>query len=1230
MLTPTYVNLRYYFYPVGNTPAVNLLRHAPLLAGNEPHLLLLGCGDVRNVLYTLYSASCRPLSFKIHFTMCDFEPAILARNILLLSLLAKEDPKVEIDQAWCLYYNLFITDQVLDLVQCQAGDLVQLSESLSIWATSSYGKTFQFTNESGLSRVRDFWKKYARTRAMSSRATKEYETRSRTAISSIANTHKDNYTVQGFRSLGLYGGRAVEVMSDVFHSFWETGVVGGHSEDSVDLKKCNGGHVNPLFAFSSAPTGEFAVHYGTDPLLSFRVAEAFDGIQPGDIHPNMVVDAAKLQFKNCCKAFVNFIRSERAVLLFHCGDAINLCYELQARSPTGCNFPPWTRKYAQSWSAEANILCEAHAGTYDVIDTSNLVDHVGILNILPAVAPLLGQEPHCVLYMEHLLRAAEDPSLSLQTLLSADVTAASLLIGLAPTGQLLGTTSDHLGLEVVMDKFLEGKRPPGMRQFRLRVPWRQACSGDAVAVTASSSALTGNSGQISMDPNELASYLMQWYIKIFSNKEDLSKQFETFTRGMTAPLVGDINFYSRVTIVALLNLAKRNITTDWKACVELLMGMILNDSSLFGSGNSFQELSIHLHATGLYQSSNYDKDPRNTPTKFGLPRDSRNEVGLLGKPHLPGYIHVALVIPRSRLGIFMGGSGGLPDTAHDSTLGTPGLHLSVYNESLFENRFYGIDAVFGKLRDIKAEDRSGILVDPKGWQGKADLIVTCVVATFPFLVGSRESTRVALCVDATLGTIEYKSNQRVTLRVFDAGLNDTQSLKLLREAPERRSSTQSVHKMQPSTRPQSLPVESSADRLPKVTLSPDGTINICVRAEILNTTNGEALSPDVPVIILQSSPCCLELMIGNHVQTMRFPYPVNGQKYKIRIARKQLWADVIAPTSLDNEPGGYSLNAFPVITSANSLVPWNLSMVDIEQKPIVRADPGREPLRRHLGMGFSNAEHQMQSGLRPKSALLELKETVAHMALATAGDIHRSRPGPVTPWLKCFGLGLKSGKSGDCDILLFARALRHDYDVNSIVIDAFVVPLTESRSLKLMAPIAKMVKNKDSLNRKITEKEEEIWKKALPAFVERCRSTWAHRTTCEYGSPPTKVPLSIAHGENPLCTCGEGRGSSLFPGKFASFAKYATRIAIPVLCAIPYVESMELHSQHSSCGTGSSSSRDYRPAMPTENPLGTESCANCGAAKDGFKVCGRCGKAKYCNRKCQKADWKEHKKVCGK
>jgi Domain of unknown function (DUF4470) len=53
MSLPLVYRGKYYFYPIGNTSAICLTRDvAPEVPAN---ILLLGCGDTRNLLYTIFS-----------------------------------------------------------------------------------------------------------------------------------------------------------------------------------------------------------------------------------------------------------------------------------------------------------------------------------------------------------------------------------------------------------------------------------------------------------------------------------------------------------------------------------------------------------------------------------------------------------------------------------------------------------------------------------------------------------------------------------------------------------------------------------------------------------------------------------------------------------------------------------------------------------------------------------------------------------------------------------------------------------------------------------------------------------------------------------------------------------------------------------------------------------------------------------------------------------------------
>ncbi|OAL45647.1 hypothetical protein IQ07DRAFT_684042 [Pyrenochaeta sp. DS3sAY3a] len=52
------------------------------------------------------------------------------------------------------------------------------------------------------------------------------------------------------------------------------------------------------------------------------------------------------------------------------------------------------------------------------------------------------------------------------------------------------------------------------------------------------------------------------------------------------------------------------------------------------------------------------------------------------------------------------------------------------------------------------------------------------------------------------------------------------------------------------------------------------------------------------------------------------------------------------------------------------------------------------------------------------------------------------------------------------------------------------------------------------------------------------------------------------------------------------------------------------------------------PSTPAQQEQQQQSCAHCQKSPDQLKQCLKCHSAAYCNKDCQKAGFKTHKKVC--
>ncbi|KAF2434974.1 hypothetical protein EJ08DRAFT_692880 [Tothia fuscella] len=107
MASPTRIERTQFFYAAGNTPAVNLVQHLP--PGDDASIPLLGCGDVRNVLFTAYADASPNISKKtgrqLDITCCDQDAEVIARNILLYTLLLDDQAGLQTYRTWEIYYH---------------------------------------------------------------------------------------------------------------------------------------------------------------------------------------------------------------------------------------------------------------------------------------------------------------------------------------------------------------------------------------------------------------------------------------------------------------------------------------------------------------------------------------------------------------------------------------------------------------------------------------------------------------------------------------------------------------------------------------------------------------------------------------------------------------------------------------------------------------------------------------------------------------------------------------------------------------------------------------------------------------------------------------------------------------------------------------------------------------------------------------------------------------------
>ena len=800
------------------------------------------------MLFSLWCEQGHNTKRTLSFTCCDIEPAVLARNVVLFTLIVKGHPSTEI---WDLFYHFYVPAGTLSILRTHAAGLVEASDSIEKWASSPYGNHIQYVNKTTLQDLRQYWARYA---------SMEEFPQARTAIAQRNKEIGNMNFATGIRSAGPLWCNAIEMTGTVYREFWKTGVVAGNSDD---LSRLNGkGEVNPMFAVSSAASRDFAVHYGTEPLLGFHLPDGFqekDSKQRRSVSEQSkhLVTIAKSQFKAWCESFGDYVGRDRVRVSLFCGEALALSHDLQLAVTLHQTSSQFARTYVKPWSA-CPLLLDGHVNLtapFQVIDSSNLGDHVGLLNILSATAPLLHRSASSVLYTESLLMTSENILASLSTALGSDVATFSLLIGLAPSGLLTGVTLDAVSNETALFNFIQGNIR-GQKQYRMRVSWKYPQFSDISVVGALGSS-TGSDLQVRFEATELAVYLFDIYKTMFSH-EDFSKLMAQMASTKAGRCSVDLQRYTRAGMAALLRLVRATVQVDWEQTMLIFNNHLLTDRSLIVGSNSLQELYMHLHTLGVWTNDCLKRSPNQLRSGFSLSlRPTSGEKGILAADNAPSVVHLILVVPREKLAVF---TGRTPDE-----IGTPALHVSVaqiHGQDQYENCFHSFQAFFGMaVYDDNTENAAIVKEDEHGWLGSADLVVTCAVPTFGLLLGPKDGIRAALRINTNPNGIARFAHLGMRMAVFETGFNDSKRLFVCRDAPKLdtlRSSSMQKEWLNKA----SMQKQSWSQTLVKLNAAHRATHLQSHMEFPKDSTESKALSTGVAITVVECSPNTVMLRIG--------------------------------------------------------------------------------------------------------------------------------------------------------------------------------------------------------------------------------------------------------------------------------------------------------------------------------------------------------------------------------
>ena len=1126
-----------------------------------------------------------------------------ARNILLLTLIVDYTDGSKDASIWNIYYHLQLDDGSFALLQIQAQKLSSISASIQNWHTSKYGRLLKMCDQGTLLRIRRIWDGYCTSTSNTNETTslkKRCETGLRKARELQARNLGSGTNLTGFRSAAPLSLPAVYDLPKLFQHFWEHGVT-DMDHGTISKSKIP----NPMFFISTDDT--FTLHYGTDPLLGFHLGTAYASLAPGSPfessgNPRLpkAVAAARLEFRTWSTSFRKCQRN--LTIRFFSGDALAFSHTLQHMNSKGNgSISNW---YRDQYHLEPLVLDSddylsgGSAPTmFNVIDTSNLLDHLGAMNLLVATTPLLDHTILATLYTEALVKKQEDLKALVDNILCGHFRSLSIIFGLMPIEYWTNSTATSSAEEHMFDCMMT-KKETDTGQMHSRLTWKR-CVVDSSA-----------SGTIHFDEAELAYILYQVYLKMFEN-EDLSRVFSHFN--LHTSRNQSLLHYHRGSLASFLCFVKSRVVTDWSKAMNEFIRLVEQDTTLLMGRNYIQELYLQLYLHKLY-----------VLPAFGLPFDhttlSQASNSLGSWTTIPALICITLQVPREKLGIIT----GTPWTE----LGTPILHgvlqsSSKYSGAQWQNIFAGLQLTFGEISTSgsRRDDdfRVTITEDMYGWKGHSPLLVSFLAPSLVLMEEPHTAT-VALGIQSTpQSVLTFRNSIGIEMNVYETTLGDLDHVYLTKFRPNLSGHAsvcnfEAANKVsgQASNNEVASTVKANVDLKTGQIKSLTGRLNMLSGRTKSNLTSGATIET------VQVAPDTIGITIGNDGPKFNipFPVPVLRSRSKLRIARKSSYVEVECPMADPRDGDGFPHFMYPIFPSKSGPVLWNMPHLSLDRLPILDTSKKKELewLTPHTSLMMSSRERQLRESsiassiVSHKDARVDLKDSLFSMFMHFSG----------VQGQKARVFGINDPDHGGVHILVFVSSLKLDLANHTVVLDAAVLPLHNPLMSKIEQFLGTLTKT-GFCNINVNSDELRLWKQILPAWVERCRH-WEHRASCQYVAT-SKIPLSLENGENPLCSCGEGTLQSRYilgiPG-WDLAAKYAVRAAISPSFSVPFVEQ--------------SFTGNAETARPAGIKAGCKSCGKSGSddSGKGLLQCSRCQAVRYCSVACQRHDWKRHKAECTK
>jgi hypothetical protein len=402
--------------------------------------------------------------------------------------------------------------------------------------------------------------------------------------------------------------------------------------------------------------------------------------------------------------------SKHLTIRIFAGDAIAVCHSLQHGRSNEHGSSNWHRS---PYCMEPLTLDEKRLGplSFDIIDSSNLADHLGSLNLLVATSPLLKESVFATLYTESLVAQEKDREVFRARMLCGDFPTMSILLGLVPMEYWINASA----ISTVEENMMNSMSPisasdAGQTQMFCRMGWKRI-----VPVFKQ-----GSSPRIHFKSSDLAAIVYDVYQNMFQHQNMVNMPSE-LSLAIPSKLSNQCCNWS--TLVAFLKLLKSQVVVDWPEFIQDLVSRIASNRTIIIGSNYIQELYVQLELQQVYTMPNMAQQT--------LPPTFMDGIGAWAKK--PSVICITLLVPRDSLNVFTNQSA--------LQLGTPMLQATVQSKVGFMGRFNifsDLQLSFGRVittgESTNSIFRIAVEENPTGWFGSSPLLISFFVPTYSIML----------------------------------------------------------------------------------------------------------------------------------------------------------------------------------------------------------------------------------------------------------------------------------------------------------------------------------------------------------------------------------------------------------------------------------------------------------------------------------------------------------------